>query len=112
MFKFPQITTAMIYVTQEFTFIDGHNYYGRLTARFPMDAAGDPDPSRRAKFTGEVTIQINTQQGSAPLPLTFAVPADTVQEAFSTFHTLAQKAAEDFESQITRQSILQGGNVK
>ena len=47
----------------------------------PVDANGDPDPSRPVSYVGETTVV--TQMG--PLPLSFPIDATTLEEAFQQF---------------------------
>ena len=47
----------------------------------PVDANGEPDPSRPVSYVGETTVV--TQMG--PIPLNFAIEASSLEDAFKQF---------------------------
>ena len=56
----------------------------------PVNANGDPDPSRPVSYVGETTVV--TQMG--PLPLTFPIEATSLEDAFKQFPDGVQVALE------------------
>jgi hypothetical protein len=104
--------------------MDGANLYreetftdrrvGTLQRLTPVTATGDQDPARTVIYVGQT--QVLTPAGA--LPLTFEVPAATLEEAVKKFGDLAQQALtntvrrlEEMRRDQASSIIVPGGNA-
>ena len=82
-----QMSTDDLYTEEVFT----DRRVGTIQRLTPVSANGDPDASRKVLFVGQTHVL--TPAGS--LPLSFEVPADTLEEAIAQFGAEAEKAMAD-----------------
>ena len=93
---------------------------GSIQRLTPVDAQGQPDTSRATLYMGQT--QLMTRAG--PLPLSFEIPAQSLEEAVDRFADGASKAIEETVSRMEEMrreaasSIIvpgaegAGGNIK
>ncbi len=93
---------------------------GSIQRLTPVDAQGQPDTSRPTLYMGQT--QLMTRAG--PLPLSFEIPAQSLEEAVDRFADGANKAIEETVSRMEEMrreaasSIIvpgaegAGGNIK
>jgi hypothetical protein len=70
--------------------------------KFPVkhiDVATPIDGNRR-RFVGEVALGVQTPLGIQQIPITFEIPADTVEQAFQRFEQYAAPKVEEARRQI------------
>jgi hypothetical protein len=71
---------------------------GSIRRLTPVTANGDPDPSRPVQYVGQT--QVMTPAG--PLPLSFELEGDSLDQAVEQFATAAGKAVEEAVEEIRR----------
>jgi len=75
-----------LYQEEQFT----DHKVGSIRRMTPVDADGRRDPAREVEYWGQT--QVMTQVG--PLPLSFALPGDNLQQAAEGFAAAAREALE------------------
>lgn len=97
---------------QEEVFTD--NAVGTLRRLLPVTAEGKPDPARPTQFLG--ATQVLTSAG--PMPLSFEIPAETLNEAADGFGEAARLAFErtmaelkEYQRQQASSIVVPGGGM-
>lgn len=92
--QFPKMPMNADDLYREETFSDQRT--GTIRRLTPVKPDGSDDTARKTLFVGQA--QLYTQAG--PMPLTFEIPADNLQDAVAAFEGEAHKAIEDTIRQI------------
>ena len=75
-----------LYLEEQFT----DHKVGSIRRMTPVDGDGNPDPARQVEYWGQT--QVMTQAG--PLPLSFELQGDNLQQAAEGFAAAAKQALE------------------
>lgn len=92
-------------LVREDTYTDGR--VGTVRVLTPVNAEGQTDPSRSVSYYGQT--QVMTQAG--PLPLSFELPGDSLQEAISGFGPAAEQAIGEAVEEIKRLQREQASSI-
>lgn len=80
---------------------------GSIIRYTPVTLNGIQDPLRRVYFKGQTYL--TTNQG--PMPLTFDLAGDTIEQAITSFVPAVQQVIEDLQSKAIQQTIESGGKI-
>ena len=105
----PEISMDASQLCREDTYTDSR--VGTIRVMTPVTVNGDTDTSRDIQYIG--ATQVMTPAGA--LPLTFAIPADSLEDAIAGFGTAAQVAVEktmeelrDMQREAASQIVVPG----
>lgn len=101
----PEIRMDVANLYREDTFTD--NTVGTLRRLTPVTADGETDPSRPLQFVG--TTQVLTTAG--PLPLSFEIEAQTLNEAAEAFGEAARQAFERTMEELREMQRQQASSI-
>jgi len=99
----PDFNTSELYLEENFT----DRKVGTIRRLTPVDAAGNPDSSRPAVYSG--MAQVMTAAG--PMPLNFDIPGDSLDEACANFSACAQEAVEDMAKRLEEMRREQASQI-
>lgn len=80
---------------------------GTLQRLTPVDATGRPDPSRPVLFVGQT--QLMSRMGA--LPLSFEIPAASLEEAVAKFGEAANQALEETMQKVEEMRREQASSI-
>jgi hypothetical protein len=83
------------------------NAVGTLRRLTPVTAAGEPDPERQEQYLG--STQVLTTAG--PLPLSFEIPANSLDEAAQAFGDAAKAAFESTMEELKEMQRQQASSI-
>ncbi len=102
---FPAMPMNADEMYREETFSDQRT--GTIRRLTPVKADGSDDATRQTLFVGQA--QLYTQSG--PMPLTFEIPVESLEQAIATFEAEAHKAIEDTIRQIEEMRREQASRI-
>lgn len=106
----PNFSPEQLYAEQRLILRLPEGEYGEITALFPLDLNGNPDPSRPPIIRGKMHVVGTTSQGGqVQVPIVFVIPVvDLLQAAFE-FKACANQAIAEFQSEQFRRNVIKPG---
>jgi hypothetical protein len=98
-----QMNAAGMYLEETFT----DNAVGTLRRLTPVLASGETDPARDTKFFGSTQVMTN----AGPMPLSFEIEADTMDQAIAGFGEGAKASFEKTMEELREMQREQASSI-